>query len=90
MPAFHAHDDDFLYQIQDPLANKDPKESRKVADELLERFLRRLRRTGFTRPQPQPQSAGVFGKSYYPEIGRTFQAVRKDYMVNHPPRTSGQ
>jgi hypothetical protein len=84
MPAFHGSDDDFLYQIQHPLADKDPKESRKAADEFLERCLRRLRKpNGFTRPQrqpqSQPQSAGIVGKSYYPEIGRTFHPNPKHY-----------
>jgi hypothetical protein len=89
MSAFHAHDDDFLFQIKYPPTNEEPKESRKssAADELLERFLRRLRiQSPFTlrlQPQPQPQP-GVVGMCIYPEIVRAPQSM--GYLAKDPRR----
>ena len=92
MPSTCWHHDDFLFEKQFPTTEQ-PKESLLTAgDELLQRFLRKLcMQTQFTpRPIPQTQSARVFGKSYYPEIGRTFQPAWRDYLAKHPPRPSGQ
>ena len=75
MPGTYWHNDDFLFEIQFPTTGEESMESRKAADEFLERFLRRLRRTGFTRrpqpkrQQPQPQP-GVVGIDITPEIVR--------------------
>ena len=46
MPGTYWHNDDFLFELQFPPTGEKPNDSR-AADELLERFLRRLRRTGF-------------------------------------------
>ena len=97
MPALHGSDDDFLFEVQCPeswlaeQSSAQPK-TKTPADGLLARFLRRLgMRTCFTpRPlQSQIQPADI-GKSYYPEIGRTFQPARRDRLAKHPPRPSGQ
>ena len=48
MPGTYWHHDDFLFEVQYPPTNEESKEPPvKAGDELLERFLRRLRRTGF-------------------------------------------
>lgn len=87
MPGAYWHHDDFLFEKQF-LTNEPPKGSPLTAGaELLKRFLRKLRiQSQFTpRPvpqtQPQPQSADVVGISYSPEIVRTFQTVRRDYLA---------
>ncbi|MGA9480993.1 MAG: hypothetical protein WBV48_03620, partial [Candidatus Acidiferrales bacterium] len=85
MPSAYWHHDDFLFEKQFPTI--EPKESPVTAgDELLARFRRKIRmQSQFTpRPVPQPQSAGVFSKSYYPEIGRTFHPNPKHYLAKHP------
>lgn len=97
MAALHGSDDDFLFEVQCPkswLAEQSAQpETKTPADGLLARFLRRLgMRTCFTpRPlQSQIQPAGI-GKSYYPEIGRTFHPNPRHYLAaKHPPLTSGQ
>ena len=78
MPAFHAHDDDFLFQIQYSPADKEPKESPKSpADEMLERFSRRLRRTGFnltlSASYPPKLCVNRFGKSFWRSISPSGQ-----------------
>lgn len=91
MPGTYWHHDDFLFETQYPPTGKESKESHKAGDELLERFLRRLRKpNGFTQPQPQPQPAGVVGIDITPEIVRAFQSVWKDLLAKHPPRPQGQ
>jgi hypothetical protein len=83
MPALHAHDDDFLFEVQFPTYEQAKESPLTAGNELLQRFLRKLRmQSQFTpqpivQTQPHPQSTGI-GKSYYPEIGRTFQPVRRD------------
>lgn len=94
MPVAYWHHDDFLFDTQFPPSREVLKDSRKssAGDELLERFSRRLirLRISFTPPQSQPSNSqpGVVGISYYPEIVRTFQAVRRDYLAK-PPRPQG-
>ena len=96
MPAIQGHSDDFLFEYQcpkswlaeQPTSSGQPN-AKTPADELLERFLRRLRmQTPFTRhPQPQPEPRpGVVGICFTREIVAAFQSVWKDYLVKHPPQ----
>lgn len=87
MPGTYWHHDDFLFEVQFQPTGEESKESHKAGDELLERFLRRLRRQN-PPPQPrsQPQSAGI-GKPYRPEIARTFHPNPRHYLAKHPPQT---
>ncbi len=88
MPGTYWHHDDFLFEVRYQPTGEQSKESHKAADELLERFLRRLRRTGFRRPQAkrrplQPQPA-VVGIRIPPETVRGFQSVWKDLWRIYP------
>lgn len=76
------HHDDFLFEKQFPAAEHSKEFPLTAGDELLARFLRKIRmQSQFTpRPAPPPQSGGVFAKSYYPEIGRTFHPNPKHYL----------
>lgn len=76
------HHDDFLFETQFPTTDQ-PKESPVTgSDELLARFLQRLRLTQTTQePRPQPQPPGSADKSDYPEIHRTFHPDPKSYSA---------
>ena len=92
MPAFHGHDDDFLFQIQYPPADKEPKESRKAADELLERFLQRFRRTcgpPFVRPLSPPPQQGVTDTDISPMVIRAFPVSIERTSGNFPVMLNG-
>jgi hypothetical protein len=93
MPGTYWHHDDFLFEVQYPPTNEESMEPRKAGDEFLERCLRRLRRTGFTRPQAKPQlqpQPAVVGIGIPPEIVSAFQSFWNDYLAKHPPRLPGQ
>jgi hypothetical protein len=89
MPGTYWHHDDFLFETQFPTGGLKDSPNSSAADELLERFLQRLRRTGFARPQPQPRpQPAVVDISISPEIVRAFQSVCKDLLANLCPPSS--
>jgi hypothetical protein len=83
------HHDDFLFETQFPTTGQAKNPT--AGNELLERFLRRLRmQTPFTRrPQPQTQpQAGVAGTDISPLIVAAFQSVWKELQVKLSPPSS--
>ena len=98
IPAAQGHSDDFLFEYQCPkswLSESAPSEQLKnpvrAGDELLNRFLRRLRmQTAFTRcPQPQTQpQPGVAGTDISPLIVAAFQSVWKELQAKLSPPSS--
>lgn len=58
MPAFHAHDDDFLFEVQFPTSQQ--AKNLTAGNELLHRFLQRFRRAcGPPLPRPSAPQRGV-------------------------------